>query len=75
MNNTHQKILDSVKKLIESDEFKNVLQTSEIEEPSYYLLNPQIKIVAFLNRNKEIILKVDSNGLNGFTEYKKTIIL
>lgn len=72
MNEIHEKIFNSMKEFIELDEVKKVLETSEVNEPNYYLLNPQVKIMLFLNREKEIIAKFESNGNNGFTTYEKT---
>lgn len=75
MKKMHEKIFNSMKEFIELDEVKKVLETSEVDEPNYYLLNPQVKIMVFLNRKKEIMAKVESNGNNGFTTFEKTYAL
>ena len=72
MEKIKQKILDSLKELVESESLIEVLETSKVHEENYYLLNPQIEIKLFLNRKIEIIATVKSNGDNGFTEFKKT---
>lgn len=75
MKTKHEKIFSALQEIAESKEIKQVLETSEVDEPSYYLLNPQLKILIFLNREKELMVHVESNGANGFTEFKKTIPL
>jgi hypothetical protein len=75
MKTKHEQIFSALKEIVESKEIKDVLQTSEVDKSSYYLLNPQLKILVFLNRDEEIIVSVGSNGSNGFTEFKKTIPL
>lgn len=72
MESVHEKILESIKDFINQPEIKSVLSSSEVETPSFYLLNPQLSLTFYLDRDMTLIAKANGNGNDGITEFKKS---
>lgn len=66
----HEKVFQALADFVQQEEVKKVVSTGKMD-PGYYLLNPQIKISVYLNHQGDLEVRAESNGDNGFTEFKK----
>lgn len=57
---------------ISNPDFIKLIDTSELKETGYDILNPQLSLKIYKDRDFNLIIDARTNGENGFTELKKT---
>lgn len=72
MNSTQHKMHKAINDFVNSAEFKSVLSTSITDKKGFYLLNPQVKIIVYLDYEGNFNIDAQSNG-EGFAVYKLKI--
>lgn len=70
MNATQTKIKKALLDFVNSKEIDLILSNTVVEGDRYFILDPQINIRIYLDREKSIIAEAKGNSEKGFTEYK-----